>query len=468
MNSQSASDRNDCTQPGSDGRGCEGGSVLAASGPGDGSSQRVPHRPATDSPLAEVERLRHALRQLLPPFRALRLGGVCAALTGLLLGLGLWPLRSSAPNCAGWRSDRPGLHFPGAADRPKFNPGGLAYTDGPLLANPQTKPEPETLTLELWLRPAEEPHGARARIVSVCSTDGRELFFVGQWRGEVILWVRQQDPLVRPEFRELDTKNALAAGRLSFVTYIADAQGSAVYLNGQWVRRWPGIRLLPPGETLAGKRIFVGNSPRVTDPWGGDVLGLALHGRALSAAEIQQRYQQWTRPNGSPPAGSDGLLALYDLRSGPGPVVPNLTGTGPALVLPARLRETKPVLARTNWLGQGKLDLVLNFVGFVPYGLCLTGWLRRRTRWPWLIAAGGATLIGAAVSLAIELGQGWVPTRDSSWMDLICNTAGALAGAILACGLPVAVLLAKLVLALARLVEQEQRRLSDSTPKPDH
>lgn len=412
--------------------------------------------------------MRRALGQLLRPVRALRLGPVCALLTAGLLCVGLWPFRFSAPNSAGWRAGRPGLHFPGAADRPKFNPGGLACTEGPLTAPAGAKLEPGALTLELWLRPAEEPYGARGRIVSVCAADGTELFFVGQWRQEVILWVRQEDPAVRPEFRELDTKNALAAGRLTFLTYTADAQGAALYLNGQLARRWSGIRLLPPGETLIGKRLFVGNSQRVTDPWGGDVLGLGLHGVALSALEIRQRYEQWTQPGGAAPAKSDGLLALYDLRSGPGPVLPNLAGPGPQLVLPARLREAKPLLARASWLGQGKLDMVLNFVGFVPYGLCLTVWLRRRGRWPWLAAAGGAASIGAAVSLAIELGQGWVPTRDSSWSDLICNTAGALTGGVLACGLPVVVLVAKLVVALARLVEEEQRRLSDSGSSPTH
>jgi VanZ family protein len=37
--------------------------------------------------------------------------------------------------------------------------------------------------------------------------------------------------------------------------------------------------------------------------------------------------------------------------------------------------------------------------------------------------------MGLALSLAAELIQAWLPTRDSSMADLIANTAGALMGA---------------------------------------
>jgi VanZ family protein len=373
-----------------------------------------------------------------------------------VLAVGLWPLRVSSPNCAVWRSTSPGLYFPSGRDRPKFSLGGLAHTEGSLVGLPGTQCQPGAMTIELWVRPAEEPHGARGRIVSVWSADGVELFFIGQWRQEVILWVRQEDPAAQPQFRELDTRNALAVGRSTFLTYTADTNGTTLYLNGRRVRQWQGIRLLAPTDTLVGKRIFVGNSPRATDPWAGAVLGLGLHNCALTAEQIQQRYQHWMQAGPPPPGPAEATLALYDLRTGSGQVISNLAGAGPALVLPARLRELKPFLARADFLRQGKLDMAVNVLGFIPYGFFLARWLKRRRHWPWLAAASGAVLAGCAVSLVIELGQGWVPTRDSSWTDLICNGVGTLAGAVLAGGVPLLLAVARLLVAVAKFLEEEE------------
>lgn len=43
--------------------------------------------------------------------------------------------------------------------------------------------------------------------------------------------------------------------------------------------------------------------------------------------------------------------------------------------------------------------------------------------------AAEALMLGVALSLAVELTQAWLPTRDSSMADLIANTAGAGMGA---------------------------------------
>jgi hypothetical protein len=67
-------------------------------------------------------------------------------------------------------------------------------------------------------------------------------------------------------------------------------------------------------------------------------------------------------------------------------------------------------------------DTVRNVVLFGPLGVSLAGLGLR---------AGRATLLGAALSLAVEIGQNLIPGRDASPRDLLANTAGALLGFLL-------------------------------------
>jgi len=71
-------------------------------------------------------------------------------------------------------------------------------------------------------------------------------------------------------------------------------------------------------------------------------------------------------------------------------------------------------------------DLAANAVAYLPFGfLCAAALRRRLAPLPaWLLA----TLAGAALSLAMELLQNYLPNRVPSNLDLACNAAGALLG----------------------------------------
>jgi VanZ family protein len=75
-------------------------------------------------------------------------------------------------------------------------------------------------------------------------------------------------------------------------------------------------------------------------------------------------------------------------------------------------------------------DLVINLLAYFPLGLLLGLMLRARVG-----AAGGvllATIGGALLSAAMEYAQMYLPSRVSSNVDLLANTSGTLAGALLA------------------------------------
>jgi VanZ family protein len=90
-------------------------------------------------------------------------------------------------------------------------------------------------------------------------------------------------------------------------------------------------------------------------------------------------------------------------------------------------------LARAGILpraGTTRSDVAANVLLYVPFGACLA-WLLAG-RFGGSVAVFTATLIGAALSFAIETAQLYETRRVSSLADFACNTAGAFAGACLA------------------------------------
>lgn len=348
---------------------------------------------------------------------------------GILLA-GLWPFRFSAQNNARWLSDTNGLRFLGAEALSAFDPGGEAFTPQPLSVPAQRSVEAGSLTIEMALRPAKEPMGAKGRILSVAGADGREAFFVGQWSTELLLFVPESGGGNPPRFREIDLRDALKAGQPRFVTITSDRAGTVVHLNGQRVLWIPGVSLLAPTATLAGQRLFVGNAPDGLHPWAGDVFGLSLYGRLLTDAQVRESRQWWSRPVGRPPPAEAALLARYDFTGSRGRWIHDASGSTNALFIPEVFARKKHILTRIDSAGYDWRDIVVNVLGFVPYGFFLALWLARLGRSAGSMPLLLAVLAGGLVSLAIELIQVYLPMRDSSLADLVCNVAGSLAGAL--------------------------------------
>lgn len=77
-------------------------------------------------------------------------------------------------------------------------------------------------------------------------------------------------------------------------------------------------------------------------------------------------------------------------------------------------------------------DIAVNILGFMPFGFCFFLYCRlarpnRQAKTTLFVV-----LVGATISLTIELIQAWLPNRVSSITDLLTNTTGTLLGAVLA------------------------------------
>jgi VanZ family protein len=360
-----------------------------------------------------------------------RLGWSCVALVLLLLGVGLWPLRLSAPNNAGWLLHTEGLHFPGGESTSAYDPGGTLFTPEPLaLATPGTAPVAGSATFELWLRPAAEPASARGRILALTDRSRREVLYFGQWTTQFLVLRRESDASGRQAFRELDAPDALRTNQARLLTVTTGPSETCLYVDGTAVRRYPNAPLLSREDTLVGKHLYIGNSPDGTCPWAGDYFGMAVYGRQLTDAEVLAQRAWWRTDRRSPPPVAP--MALYEFHARSGRWMTNTWGGSNPLFLPPTLSFLKPRLAPFS-LSLGDLgDPTLNLFGFVPLGFCVAAWLagrRPRSRW---IPVGLAFLAGAAISLTIELVQVYLPVRDSSVTDLVLNSAGTLVGALAA------------------------------------
>jgi len=75
-------------------------------------------------------------------------------------------------------------------------------------------------------------------------------------------------------------------------------------------------------------------------------------------------------------------------------------------------------------------DSVLNVLGYLPFGFLLVPALPRRIGR--IAAVVGAALVAGLLSFTLETVQNFLPTRISSNVDLACNLAGAVLGALLA------------------------------------
>jgi VanZ family protein len=85
-------------------------------------------------------------------------------------------------------------------------------------------------------------------------------------------------------------------------------------------------------------------------------------------------------------------------------------------------------LGHLSWARAGRSDRIANVLLYLPLGFCLLLWLHvHLRRIPALLVA---TLLGAALSLAIEVSQVYVSIRVPSLMDLMLNTLGTALGAI--------------------------------------
>ena len=209
---------------------------------------------------------------------------------------------------------------------------------------------------------------------------------------------------------------------------VSSESGTLVYADGSLVRKVSNFRF--SSEDLTG-RLLAGNSPTTTDNWSGQVRKIAIYRRQLSAAEISEHSASLTKGVRSGPTESAGAVASYLFDEGSGSVAHNRLDSATDLLIPERFFILHPQFLenprsefRPDW--NYWKNVGINIGGFIPLGFFFCAYLSTLRRMKQAVAI--TIILGFVVSLAIEILQAFLPTRDSGMTDLVTNTFGTALG----------------------------------------
>ena len=356
-------------------------------------------------------------------------GVVFLAICVGMLVTGLWPFNFRPVNKVAWLGDKNGVNFYGHGTIV----GSNAWNKEQVSHFPD-----KAISLELWLHPLKETSGLPC-ILTLYNEKKPYIFFLGQWKSHLIIRNRTDDPAARKpgkSYQEMGLSNALLKDHDAFITITSGKEGSAIYNNGKLAKSYPRHQLLSGynGEPI---RLILGNLTTGENYWTGYLSGLAVYNKALTAKQISGSYQEWVQ-KGAPSVEGNGCIALYLFDERQGRVVHDHSNSDNQLAIPEIFKPVKLTVLSVPWRHDNFQwnrsffqDVAINIVGFIPFGFFCAGLLVKTSRFKIFAICLITVLLGFGLSSAIELLQVYLPPRDSSLTDLICNVLGTIIGLIL-------------------------------------
>jgi hypothetical protein len=337
---------------------------------------------------------------------------------------GLKPKGYRFRNDVTWLQHKSGIHI---------GPIGEAYSRDSLQWINQ-KTCDSGFTIEIAIEAERYQGRGLAEILGFWDGASPEPLMMAQWRNHLIVRVRAS--YGKKGYREFGADSILKSGKEQLIQIVSDHSKVSIYDNGALVDG-PIHCPMMFQNGLRGK-LILGNSATAGEPWSGELLEIAFYQRALSSKEIALRFSQWglTGSAALPPATD--AVHFFQFKEGGGRVARDCIANGFDLQIPKLFYIIKKQVLVGPWddfqWNRGYLfDVLINLFGFVPLGLFLSLFLSSvaafRSRRKNLLFTISICFV---ISLCIELAQVYIPTRDSQLSDLICNTLGGGAGAILA------------------------------------
>jgi hypothetical protein len=328
---------------------------------------------------------------------------------------GLWPFHTPL-NAVSWLSKGNGL---------LFGKHGSIVSASPFKA--RAAHGDNSCSLQIWLEPSGIDSGAGGMILAFYSPERQVApFALRQWRGGLVMEHEGQG--ISGKKTESYFGDILSVQKPVLVTITSGEAGTAAYADGRLVKRVANFAI--SNQDLTGQFV-IGNAPTTAYSWSGQLKGLAIYNRELSAAEVAQSSVDWTKGNDLDLTKHEGAAARYLFDEGHGNVVRNEVDSSTNLLIPERFFVLHPEVLERPWDEYRPgwrywKNIAVNVVGFIPLGFFFYAYLShvRKCEYP----AALAIALGFAVSLTIEVLQVFLPTRDSGMTDLITNTFGTAVG----------------------------------------
>ena len=332
-------------------------------------------------------------------------------LCGILVA-GLWPFHSPR-NQVHWLGNQNGIRidrYGTVVSSSHFEP---TSSDGP------------SCSLEVWLKPRLT--WDKGTVLAFYNPLNSQQFSLQQYYTDLLL---QRDG--ENEYPQTDLYvDGVFRRKQALITVTSNGQNTAVYIDGNLVTRSSQFGL--SRKDLIGE-LIVANSPLQSHSWSGQLRGLAIYANELTTDQVAQHYEDWTHKGKPAVAESNPPLALYLFDERTGNIIHNQVKPGINLYIPDRYLVVDQIRLEPPWSefrtqrGYFK-DAVINIAGFIPLGFFFGAYFTSVRQLKHGVLA--AIVFGALVSLAIEVLQSYLPTRDSGVTDVITNTLGTGVGVAL-------------------------------------
>jgi hypothetical protein len=339
------------------------------------------------------------------------LRAICGLTLFGILVAGIWPFHAPR-NQVSWLSQENGV---------LFGKHGSIVSANPFKAH--ATQEGDSCSVEIWLQPSRIVSGGM--ILAFYWPDRRVVpFAVRQWATGLALEPEGSEGGFFPEKGEIYIGDVFGSLKPVFVTITSGEAGTTAYVDGKLVKRVPSF--IVSNRDLTGQFV-VGGAPSFTYNWPGQVKGLAIYDRDLSAAEVSQGFVDWTTGSKPDSAKTTGLVARYLFDERRGNVVHNQVDSATNLLIPEHFFVLHQQFLEKPWdeFRPGWpywKNVGINVVGFIPLGFFFYAYFSQLRKAEHPVAV--TIALGFAVSLTIEVLQAFLPTRDSGMTDLITNTFG--------------------------------------------
>jgi hypothetical protein len=340
---------------------------------------------------------------------------VCTVITIMIAGL--WPFHAPK-NDVKWLGQEDGL---------QFGRYGSIVSIGTF--QPQKSDRDDLGSLEVWIESA--PTKGRHTILAFEGVAANEVPFRLQQDGQTLITQRHNiDEQGTDRTAEFGVERAFAEDKPVFITVTLGRQQTSVYLNGELCRTVP---ILGSSSGNFTGRLVLGNSPSASDSWPGRVLGVAIFRSELTAARVVEHYQSWSKNHQPVLLATDQAVALYRFSEHGGGLIRNQIDSATDLIIPEHYFVLHPEFLSLPWRHYHATwsywaDVAVNVAGFIPFGFFMVAYLSSVRRCE--NSAKITIALGFVTSLAIEVSQTFLPTRDSGVNDLITNTLGTAIGVI--------------------------------------
>jgi hypothetical protein len=335
----------------------------------------------------------------------------------------LRPKDFSFSNGVNWITDRAGIHF---------GKSGIAYTDHFNRINIDSPTESNDLSLEIAFKIEKPFRSGWSFIFAIHSCEDSNQLLMAQWRSWIIL-MNGDDYTNKRKSNRIFIDTASFPDGPMFLTMTTGNYGTKLYCDGKLVREKKDLTLeLPSGEK---SRLLLGNSAYGTNPWEGDIYGLAFYRSTLTDGDIAIHFNRWSEEQDFSFAKTDKPLVLFLFNEKEGELANDYTAGNDPLNIPKEMKIWERKILVPPWEDfsydkNNVEDILINVIGFMPLGFFLFATLNKLDGNSMKHGILTTVIICFVVSLFIEIVQAWIPSRSSSMTDLISNTFGGWIGSI--------------------------------------